>query len=127
MDSVDRRKRILIVEDEAFAAEVVKCALEEQHEIDWAADASGAVAQMAGNPPDLVIADCLLPGGSVHELLGKAGVLGAPVVMMSGHAEMLGEFGASGYPCLRKPFDLDLLLQVVEDSLRGRWAELHVS
>ena len=126
MHSDHSRKRILIVEDEPFVAEVVKCALQDQHDIDWAADANGAVAQMTGHPPDLVIADCLLPGGSLHRLLSKAGLLGAPVVVMSGHAEMLGQFGASGYPCLHKPFELDELLQTVDDSLHGRWAELPV-
>lgn len=127
MGSANQTKRILIIEDEPFVAEVVKCALQDQHEIDWAADASGAVMQMTDEPPDLVIADCLIPGGRLTEVLGKAGVLGAPVVMMSGHPELLGQFGASGYPCLEKPFDLDVLLHTVDDALYGRWAELHAA
>ena len=122
-----RRKRILIVEDEAFVAEVVKCALEDQYDIDWAADAAGAVAQMTGDPPDLAIVDCLLPGGSLGKILRKADVLGAPAVLMSGHDELLHQFVAFGYPCLRKPFELDALLQAVDGALHGRWAELRVA
>lgn len=115
------RKRVLIVEDETFVAEVVQSALEDEHEVIWAADVPGALASIHRHRPDAVLVDCVLPGGRLPELLAGADVYGLPVVMISGHPDVLGQYVAFGYPCLAKPFDLAEMLDVVERALSGRW------
>lgn len=120
-------RTILVVEDEPFVAEVIKCALQDSHEIRWAADVPGALAALAEFRPDMVLVDCLLPGGNLNEVLGKADVLGVSAVLMSGSDDMLARLGAVGYPCLHKPFELDDLFQFVDGALQSRWDELHAT
>jgi CheY-like chemotaxis protein len=114
---------ILLVEDERFVREAAEAALEASgYEV--VAAVSGADAlQACGDrlrPPDLLLADLVMPGISGAELVKRYLRLypRGHAVLMSGYVE---EPKLTPFPCraayLRKPFSVQSLLKVVRESL----------
>jgi CheY-like chemotaxis protein len=66
-------------------------------------------------PVDVILLDCLMPGGGITRLLDEADALGLPVILTSGSTAEIERIGGSR-PCLPKPFSaqelIDLLPQV---------------
>lgn len=82
--------RILLVEDEASHAELIRRAFDRGDDVVLEVVPTLAQARqvLAGSSPDLVIADHLLPDGSGFELLASDGVEPQfPVVIMTSHGD----------------------------------------
>ena len=117
------KKRVLIVEDDAPLAEVLRHNLShEGFEVEWAADGNRAVTAAKAFAPDLVLLDLTLPGRSGMELCSTwAHERRFPVIMLTSRDRKVDtlrglEIGADDY--VTKPFDLDELLARIHAVLR---------
>jgi DNA-binding NtrC family response regulator len=115
-------KSILIVEDDPGIREILEDILQEEtiHQIFIAQDGQTALNMLQTTTPALFLLDYRLPDINGIELINRIRSLKeyeqTPVVLMS--ASLCWE-NISGHNLtyLRKPFDLDRLLQVVEEAL----------
>lgn len=120
----DRRKRILVVDDEAPIREACAAHLGRQgHDVDTAVDALEAFGKLRQRPYDLVVTDIQMPGMDGVTLVGKirAAFPLLPVVLATGHATVetaVAALRTGATDFLRKPFSADDLMQVAERALR---------
>ncbi len=119
MSPTSRRKRILVVEDDTEVATLLPNVLANyQYDVEMADDLSVLQASRE-HLPDLILLDLFMPSVSGDEAAQRLQALpetaDIPIVLMSGArdvAQRAAQLGAAGY--LRKPFDLDDLLAIVE-------------
>jgi DNA-binding response OmpR family regulator len=123
------KPRILVVDDEPEAVELVEFNLKQAgFDVLTAADGSEALAHVRRSPPSLIVLDLMLPeidGLEVCKLLRRdPATAGVPIVMLTAKAaevdRVLGlELGADDY--LTKPFSpRELVLRVKRILERGR-------
>jgi two-component system phosphate regulon response regulator PhoB len=128
---------ILVVEDEADLAEMIRFNLErEGYQVRCALDGELALAEARRNMPDLILLDRMLPRLSGDEVVGQLkrdpATRAIPIIMVTAKAhesdELVGlALGADDY--IAKPFSMKLLLARVQAMLRrgealGRDAEV---
>lgn len=127
-EELPERGRILVVEDEAEVAEVLREALEARgHVVEVASDGESARARLDRGGIDLVISDLRMPHMNGRELYEKI-VAGHPemsrrVVFATGDlvsAETRRFCELTGNPVLEKPFDLGEVGRVVARALVPR-------
>ena len=121
---------ILIIEDEADLANVIRYHLEQAgYRCRLALDGQTGLAETARKPPDLLILDRMLPGLSGDEVATRVRqdprTAGVPIIMLTAKAEDEDELvgfalGADDY--IRKPFTFKLLLARIAAMLRRRAA-----
>jgi DNA-binding response OmpR family regulator len=107
---------VLVVEDDAAIAEVLRLSLEDVgFRVAQAADGNRALAAVERERPNLVVLDLMLPGmdgATFAEELRRRGLRpGLPILVVSAASqarECAAQFGAEGF--LPKPFDIDCLL-----------------
>jgi two-component system phosphate regulon response regulator PhoB len=119
-------KSILIVEDEADFAHTVSFNLsKEGYRCQIAPDGSTALAEIAREPPDLILLDRMLPGTSgddvMTELQRDSQLAGIPVIMLTAKGEETDQLvgfalGATDY--IAKPCSMKLLIARVAAALR---------
>ena len=114
--------RVLVVDDEEGIRAFLEQALrEEGYVVDAAADAQEALALAGEHEPGLAVLDIMLPDRDGDELAGelraRCGTDMPVLVITAGSfaAEKARRAGAFAY--LRKPFDLDQLLKLVQQGL----------
>ena len=115
--------RILVVDDELSNVEVLALILrEEGHHVTVATDGRQALERIEEAAPDLLVTDYMMPGMNGVELaravrqLPRHGQL--PVLLMSGASAAMLRAHAGDYDAfLRKPFDIEALLQAVRSLL----------
>ncbi len=122
----NKRKKILIVDDDFEIIESIRYALEgEGFEVVVARDGNQGLALAERENPDLMILDMMMPkrsGFLVLEKLRRVRDTPLPVVMITGnegsrhkaYAELLG---VSDY--IRKPFPMDRLIGSVQSLLQS--------
>lgn len=117
------RKRILIVEDDASLARVLRDNLVfDGFDVSCAADGHEAVDAARSSAPDLVILDAMLPDCDGFGLVGLLRGTGqTAVIMLTARGEKADKLrglnlGADDY--VTKPFDLDELLARIHAVLR---------
>jgi DNA-binding response OmpR family regulator len=115
-------KRILIVDDEANIARIIKLNLEQEgFEVETAADGCMALARVKAVSPDLIVLDLIMPkmdGWEVAQQLKQdPATARIPILILSivGDREKGQQAGAAGY--LLKPFSMDDLLREVRGLL----------
>ena len=116
-------RRVLVVDDDRAIRDVVSETLGlEGYEVDTASNGLEALAKMREQVPDAVVLDLMMPGldgwGFVERCRTEPSLDEVPIVVMSaGHraATVANQIGAAGY--ISKPFDLDELLEAVEQTL----------
>jgi signal transduction histidine kinase len=125
---VDGSGRILIVDDNADMRRYLRRILAEHWKVDTASDGMAALAKVRKAPPDLIIADLMMPG------LDGLGLLGAlrddprsmdiPVMVLSARANedaSIDALSAGADDYLPKPFVArELLARVAVQLARGR-------
>ena len=115
---------ILLVEDEKFVRQSMEEALRLSGYTVLAASNAVEALEIChdfSHPPDLLLADLVMPGMSGGELAGVFRALHpqAGVLLMSGYAEELAPHtSAAGCgPHLRKPFSVETLIKAVSELL----------
>ena len=109
--------RVLVVDDDPAIRELVTETLrDEGYDVSFAEDGMRALELVQEREPDLVLTDIVMPrlsGPELFDQLRLAGYTGS-VVLMSAHHQRMDQLTT---PVIRKPFDLDDLLQVVADNI----------
>jgi CheY-like chemotaxis protein len=123
---VERPRTILVVEDDAVFREGLGVILGRQgYHVLTAADGREALARLNEGPrPDLMILDMMLPIEDGWRLLDRRRrdpvLISIPVLIITalgvGSPEWAVSLGACGY--LRKPVEIDILLQEVQRCCR---------
>lgn len=123
-------KTILVVDDEFGIVDALKDLLAyEGYRVVTAANGRDGLAQLEAEHPDLVMLDLMMPIMSGQEMLrampSKSAVL-PPVILMSAATEPRALASSQGQYAafLRKPFELQVLLDLIE-SLIGPADHLH--
>ncbi|HJS85861.1 MAG TPA: response regulator [Acetobacteraceae bacterium] len=117
-------QRILVVEDDPLVSETILCVLEEHYQVTLASSVCGAASCLREEPFDIVLLDCILPGGKVADLIAQAERHGASVVLTSGDPEQIEALGGGRLPFLAKPFSLNRLLDLLAATSTQRAASL---
>jgi DNA-binding response OmpR family regulator len=112
--NVKKMPRILVVEDQALLAEMISEVLAGSHEVLCAYNVADAVELLLGEAIDLVLLDCVLPGGTMWQVVLEADRQSVPVVLMTGDAEQMKEVAGGSRPFLLKPFSFEDLHNVIE-------------
>ena len=116
------RKQVLIVEDDATAAEAIRSALELDGDSEWsvsvANDGAHALDLLMHHAPDVLLLDVRLPGldgGEVYRRLRASDPDGrTPVLFLSAATSLdLYRQGIDDGVLLRKPYDLLDLVELV--------------
>jgi CheY-like chemotaxis protein len=125
MQAKKPRPRILFVDDDLVAAEVIVKFLSERYEVETAANAEDAVASCRRSAPDLVLMDLMMPTEPSYEGDEAIRILAAdpktasiPIIIQTGFQEPRILFLMGQSPnivgVLVKPFDLELLKRKIE-------------
>lgn len=124
-------KRIVVVDDEMEQLRLMRILLEDHgYQVSVLKDGSGAVQFICGQQPDLVILDLKLRDAQgldvLRDLKAQRDGIDIPVIVYSAAVidlETVGNLVAgdptryAGVSALRKPFDLDALLEQVQTTL----------
>jgi two-component system, OmpR family, response regulator len=108
------RSHILVVEDDPLVSEVVLDALEDLYQTSCAETAAAALERLRAGGIDAMLLDCTLPGGLDPLLVPMADDAGVPVILMSGHPDIMERVPGAGRPFILKPFSLTSLLTTVQ-------------
>lgn len=125
-DKPGERATVLVVEDEAALATMLRYNLEKQgYDVDEAADGQEALSRIAEARPDLVLLDWMLPNFSglevCRQIRRRPETRDLPVIMVTARAEDQDAVralntGADDY--ITKPFSVEALLARVRALLR---------
>jgi len=121
------RTHILVVEDDPLVSEVVVDALDELYETSCAETAAAALDCLRGGGIDAMLLDCTLPGGLDPQLVPMADEAGVPVILMSGHPDMMERVPGAGRPFILKPFSLSSLLTTLQGVIQANTGRRHAS
>lgn len=115
-------KKILIVEDDPIARQILNARLRPKYEVFMSGDAMAAFTEARKQKPDLVILDLGLPAGGGFSVLQRLKAIPSlsviPVLVISGldqatHEPRALEAGADMY--LQKPAPDEVLLSTVHE------------
>ena len=121
-----RTVTILVVEDEETIRLAAQRALTRRgYQVVVAAEGLEAmrILRERGDAIDLVLTDVTMPGMSGRDLVARLETErpGLPVVLMSGYAADLAQFGGDGgHPFVQKPFSLETLATTIAEALKGK-------
>jgi two-component system, OmpR family, response regulator len=110
---------ILVVEDDPLVSEVVVDALDGTYRTSNAETAAAALERLRAGGIDAMLLDCTLPGGLDPHLVPTADESGVPVILMSGHPDMIERVPGTGRPFMLKPFSLTSLLATVKGVIQA--------
>jgi CheY-like chemotaxis protein len=114
----DDAASILVVEDDELVSEVLAEALQGSYRAASVGSAAAALERLGDRRYDLILLDCLIPGGGVELVIEQAGRLGIPLVLMSGAAGRAAAASAGRHRFITKPFSIEELLRTVETTLQ---------
>ncbi len=118
------RHRVWVIDDDRSIRWVLEKALQaEDMEVTSFEDASGVLASMAGNRPDVVISDVRMPGMDGFALLKEIHDTypDLPVIIMTAHSDLesaVAAFHRGAFEYLPKPFDVDEAVAQVRRACR---------
>lgn len=111
---------VMVIEDDAFTRQLVKNAIQKQHDVTALGEATHALDTYASLAPDVLLLDINLPDVTGHELLERIMQIdpSAYVVMLSGNVDSHNVHqaiskGAKGF--IGKPFTKDKLMQYIKN------------
>lgn len=118
--SAGGQSKVLVVDDDRHIVNLLtQLFRDEGYDVRSAADGVSALELVERGEADLVVSDVMMPRLNGKELarLLQARPVSIPVVLISA---IPPQPDMPNVPFIRKPFDLDYLLQVVNDLLHGR-------
>jgi DNA-binding response OmpR family regulator len=106
-----RRKRILVVEDEARTGAMYAKLLQERWDVELAGDGLAALAIVQVRPPDLLLTDVNMPRMDGYTLARRAHELrpGLPIIMVTGRdrpLDLVAGINAGARHYITKPVDV---------------------
>jgi len=127
-DSIFMKQTVLIVDDEKNTRDGLRTVLEEHFEVSLAADASGALALIDADPPDLVLTDLKLGADDGMDLMKKILKRNDPPVciMMTAYGSVdtaVEAMRQGAYDFVTKPVNIDRLEMLIRRALRERTVE----
>ena len=121
----DRRRSVLVVEDDALLARTVTSMLADQHEVSVVPDGASAVQALSSRTPDAILCDLVMPGMSGVDLyehvmtarpeLARRFVFMTGGVLTERSARFLDSMSA---PRVLKPFSAETLRTALDEVLR---------
>jgi DNA-binding response OmpR family regulator len=114
MQSRRGKLRILVVEDQTLTAAVITDVLSDTYEVAWAQTVPNAIDQLLTNHINLLLLDCVLPGGRIWQVMFEADRQTIPVVLMTGDPGHVCEIANGNRPYILKPFSIASLLDVID-------------
>ena len=122
------KQTVLIVDDEKNTRDGLRTVLEEHFEVSLAADASGALALIDADPPDLVLTDLKLGADDGMDLMKKILKRNDPPVciMMTAYGSVdtaVEAMRQGAYDFVTKPVNIDRLEMLIRRALRERTVE----
>ncbi len=121
------RDRILIVDDEQDARDLIASVLAEAgYLVDVAGDGFEAINKLSAVRPDLILTDLRMPGLTGVDLAQRIRGMGMPVILTTGaetHDLCTGAEAYGAVACLKKPINLDELLWTIDTALACRPAD----
>ena len=126
VSQAESRTRVLVVDDEPDARELITLALSQAgFDVDDAADGFTALTKVAHNRPDLVLTDLHMPGMHGLDLLQRIRRIhvDVPVIIATGLETYDLCTSAESYgavTCMVKPINLDELVWTIEMALAVR-------
>lgn len=125
-NDIERRKRILAVDDSGVLLRSVKAMLDKYYDISVATDGAMAMKQIQKKMPDLILLDYEMPGWdgkkTLEELRKDEELKDIPVVFLTGVAErehIMAVLGLKPEGYLLKPIEQQKLLDTIEKVLSG--------
>ncbi len=104
---------VLVVDDERYIVDLLSDLLEDEgYRVERAYDGVAALEQVSRNPPDLIVADVMMPrldGLSLADEINSRG-LDIPIILMSAAVTPRTDHVAF----IPKPFDIDAMLHLIE-------------
>jgi len=126
MNGIDKKKRILVVDDETILVEEIKIRLEHNnYEVITAYDGQEALDTAREQEPDLIILDLMLPRIDGYKVCGllksdwrftKIPIIILTAVYPSDDRHMDLDVGADAY--IMKPFEASALLSKIRELLK---------
>ncbi len=117
-----RTGSVLLVEDNEAVGEFAEALLRELgHRVVRARSGNEALEVARVAQFDVVLSDVVMPGMSGIELAETLATLHPklPVILTTGYSDQISRSGAGGRAVLLKPYRLDTLASVIDDSLRA--------
>lgn len=121
--------RILVIDDDKALCRSLEIQLKlDGHTVQSASTGAAGLAAVKEDPPDLVLLDLGLPDRNGLDILAaiEGNTLGCPVVMITGQQDMKATIKAirlGAFDYIRKPFDFEEILLVIEKAARCRETE----
>jgi CheY-like chemotaxis protein len=113
-------KHVLVVDNDSGSRRNIAFLLREQgYEVDEADDGLTALDLLDKKSFDLLICDVVMPRLSGLDVVRRieASSTSTPVILITGHPDLLDEKGLGHLPCFTKPFNLYDLLRSVKQAL----------
>jgi two-component system, sensor histidine kinase and response regulator len=124
--------KLLVVDDlpdNLFLIDVILGG-EDHYQLSYVDNGQAALEAVELSPPDLILLDVMMPGMTGYEVIRRirqnSNLPYVPILLITAHDELNMaeglEAGADGF--IRKPFDIQELLDCVQSILANRSAEL---
>ena len=121
----DRRRKILVVDDDRSLTELLEMVLEDAgYTVALAENGRDAIVSAAKDPPDLVVLDVVMPEmdgwATSDHLLSHERTAKIPIIFLSarvGAEDQLRGWYRGCFDYLTKPFDIQELLEKVSQAL----------
>jgi len=122
------KKRVMIIDDEKSAVDLLKHRLEsEGYQVLALLDAKGIIAELNRFTPDIIILDLLMPeygGLDACEMLNKDPIgLSVPIIVVSGlnkDADKKKAYSLGIVEYFVKPVEMDILLAAIKKHIKNR-------
>jgi DNA-binding response OmpR family regulator len=117
--------RVLVVDDEpAIRALVAKIVERAGHPVDTARDGAEAIEKLDQTDYAVIVLDLMMPNidgyGLIQHLKGRQGAKPAVIVVSAGDSAALRQLdGALVHSILRKPFDIDVLGDLITAAVKA--------
>lgn len=120
-----KQPHVLVVDDSQAILSLIRDLLEEElFQVTTRSNADVGLDDIMGIAPDLIVLDPALGPGEalLRELMGDARAMHIPVILCTGAVRekvdaMRENLGITDFTIVRKPFDIEHLLQVVRAAL----------